>query len=149
MQLNASRIKVLEAQDEVVKEMKDATMKEVHEQVSGKKTAYKGLLKALIIQSLVRLKESSVLLRCREMDASLVSSVLEDAKREYAKRAGIPLPTITIVVDKIHLPPPPPNSHSHNKDSLPPSPSPSPSWYANAKACINASCIYVYVYATI
>lgn len=45
------------------------------------------------------------------MDANVVSSVLEDAKREYAKKAGVPLPTI--VVDKVYLPPPP-TDHIHS-----------------------------------
>ncbi|XP_057786256.1 V-type proton ATPase subunit E2-like [Salvia miltiorrhiza] len=104
MQLNTSRIKVLQAQDDVVNNMKDATRKEL-QQVATKKGPYKGLLKALIIQSLMRLKEASVLLRCREMDANVVSSVLEEAKREYAKKAGVPVPSV--VVDKVYLPPPP------------------------------------------
>lgn len=108
MQLNASRIKVLQAQDDVVSDMKDGARKEL-QQVCGKKGPYKGLLKALIIQSLLRLKEASVVLRCREMDVSVVNSVLEDAKREYAKKSGVTIPTV--VVDKVYLPPPPPTEN--------------------------------------
>ncbi|KAK4432227.1 V-type proton ATPase subunit E2 [Sesamum alatum] len=104
MQLNASRIKVLQAQDDVVSEMKDAASKELLP-VSDNKSTYKALLKGLIVQSLLRLKEPSILLRCREMDVSLVNSVLEDAKREYAKKAKVQAPSITI--DKVYLPPPP------------------------------------------
>ncbi|KAL2229592.1 UNVERIFIED_CONTAM: V-type proton ATPase subunit E2 [Sesamum indicum] len=104
MQLNASRIKVLQAQDDVVSEMKDAASRELL-RVSDNKNAYKALLKGLIVQSLLRLKEPSILLRCREMDVSLVNSVLEDAKREYAKKAKVQAPNITI--DKVYLPPPP------------------------------------------
>lgn len=99
---------MLQAQDDAVSDMKDATRKEL-QQVAAKKGPYKGLLKALIIQTLMRLKEASVLLRCREMDASVVGSVLEEARREYAKRAGLPVPTI--VVDKVYLPPPPTSTH--------------------------------------
>ncbi|KAL0285985.1 UNVERIFIED_CONTAM: V-type proton ATPase subunit E2 [Sesamum angustifolium] len=102
MQLNASRIKVLQAQDDVVSEMKDAASKEL---LRVSDNIYKALLKGLIVQSLLRLKEPSILLRCREMDVSLVNSVLEDAKREYAKKAKVQAPSITI--DKVYLPPPP------------------------------------------
>ncbi|KAL1543640.1 V-type proton ATPase subunit E2 [Salvia divinorum] len=114
MQLNASRIQVLQAQDDVVNEMKDVTRKDL-QQVAGKKGPYKGLIKALIIQSLLRLKETSVLLRCREMDASVVNSVLEEAKREYAKRSGLEVPNV--VVDKVYLPPP----LTDNRNSIGPS----------------------------
>ncbi|KAL3826209.1 hypothetical protein ACJIZ3_022238 [Penstemon smallii] len=109
MQLNASRIKVLQAQDDVVTAMKDATSKELL-RVSDNKNAYKALIKGLIIQSLLRLKEPSVLLRCREMDVNVVKSVLEDAKRDYAEKANVNAPNVTI--DKIYLPPPPSGKNS-------------------------------------
>lgn len=49
MQLNASRIKVLQAQDDVVSGMKNSTSKELL-RVSQDKNAYKKLLKGLIVQ---------------------------------------------------------------------------------------------------
>lgn len=49
MQLNASRIKVLQAQDEVVNSMKDSASKELL-RVSDDKNTYKKLLKDLIVQ---------------------------------------------------------------------------------------------------
>ncbi|KNA23446.1 hypothetical protein SOVF_024530 isoform C [Spinacia oleracea] len=125
MQLNASRIKFLQAQDEIVKDMKEAASKELL-RVSDDQTAYsykkllqafseasnyKKLLHALILQSLLRLKEPSVLLRCREVDKKAVESVLEDCKREYAEKTQVRAPTITI--DKVYLPPPPSASDHH------------------------------------
>lgn len=104
MQLNASRIKVLQAQDDLVNGMKEAAGNELL-RVSNDKKGYRKLLQGLIVQSLLRLKEPSVLLRCREMDLKVVESVLEDSKREYAEKAKVHAPTITI--DKVHLPPPP------------------------------------------
>lgn len=105
MQLNASRIKVLQAQDDVMSGMKNSTSKELV-RVSQDKNAYKKLLKGLIVQSLKRLKEPSVLLRCREVDVSLVDSVLEEAKREYAEKVKVNAPSVTL--DKrVYLPPPP------------------------------------------
>jgi V-type H+-transporting ATPase subunit E len=66
MQLNASRIKVLQAQDDIVNAMKDQAAKDLLN-VSRDEYAYKQLLKDLIVQCLLRLKEPSVLLRCREL----------------------------------------------------------------------------------
>lgn len=49
MQLNASRIKVLQAQDDVVNSMKESASKELL-RVSDDTNAYKKLLTALIVQ---------------------------------------------------------------------------------------------------
>lgn len=49
MQLNASRIKVLQAQDDIVNAMKDKAAKDLLN-VSGNESAYKQLLKDLIVQ---------------------------------------------------------------------------------------------------
>ncbi|KMT06492.1 hypothetical protein BVRB_7g156680 [Beta vulgaris subsp. vulgaris] len=128
MQLNASRIKFLQAQDDIVNAMKETaskellrvsddqnayTYKKLLQAFSDDKNAYnyKKLLQALIVQSLLRLKESSVLLRCREMDKKVVESVLEDSKREYVEKANLRAPAITI--DKVYLPPPPSGSEQH------------------------------------
>ncbi|KAH0911178.1 hypothetical protein HID58_034499 [Brassica napus] len=112
-QLNASRIKYLQAQDDVVTSMKDSAAKDLL-RVSNDKNAYKKLLKALIVESLLRLKEPSVLLRCREMDKKVVESIIEDAKKQYADKAKVASPKITID-EKVFLPPPPnpkqPDSH--------------------------------------
>lgn len=111
MQLNASRIKFLQAQDDVVCAMKDSASKELL-RVSNDKKGYKKLLRGLVVQSLLRLKEPSVLLRCREVDLVLVKSILEEAKREYAEKAEVHAPNITI--DKVYLPPPPKSAESHD-----------------------------------
>ncbi|KAM3325993.1 V-type proton ATPase subunit E2-like [Capsicum chacoense] len=110
MQLNASRIKVLQAQDDLVSGMKDSARKALLK-ISGEKNNYKKLLKGLIVQSLLRLKEPSVLLRCREMDLSVVRSVVEDAKKEYIEKAKVRTPNITI--DNVYLPPPPSDADPH------------------------------------
>lgn len=49
MQLNASRIKVLQAQDDVVNSMKEAASKELLN-VSQNEHVYKNLLRDLIVQ---------------------------------------------------------------------------------------------------
>ncbi|CAN1300388.1 V-type proton ATPase subunit E [Linum perenne] len=88
MQLNASRIKVLQAQDDVVNSMKEVAAKDILN-VSRDHNGYKKLLKDLIVQSLLRLKEPAVLLRCRKEDAHLVESVVDAAAEEYSEKAKL------------------------------------------------------------
>ncbi|CAI9094237.1 OLC1v1029937C1 [Oldenlandia corymbosa var. corymbosa] len=110
MQLNASRIKVLQAQDDLVNNMKEAASKELLRVSNDQK--YKELLKDLIVQSLLRLKEPSVLLRCRKADVDLVNSVLEQAKEVYAQKASVHTPEV--IVDTVYLPPAPSSQDSHD-----------------------------------
>ncbi|GLT48154.1 hypothetical protein SLA2020_217950 [Shorea laevis] len=110
MQLNASRIKVLQAQDDVVNSMKEAASKELLN-VSQDHHVYKRLLKDLIVQSLIRLKEPAVLLRCRKDDIHLVESVLNSAKEEYSEKVNVHPPEI--IVDSVHLPPAPSHHNAH------------------------------------
>ena len=110
MQLNASRIKVLQAQDDVVNAMNVSASKDLLN-VSHDHHVYKRLLKDLIVQSLVRLKEPGVLLRCRKEDLHLVESVLDSAKEEYASKVNVHPPEIFI--DNVHLPPAPSHHNAH------------------------------------
>ncbi|KAJ9549686.1 hypothetical protein OSB04_022229 [Centaurea solstitialis] len=131
MQLNASRIKVLQAQDDLVSAMRETASKNLLN-VSHYKSRhlhnYEGLLRALIIQSLLRLKEPSVLLRCRKEDLHMVESVLESAKEKYAGKGHVHAPEI--VIDDIHLPPAPSHDDPHAL-----------SWYTSVFLYI-----YIYVY---
>ncbi|CAK7338426.1 unnamed protein product [Dovyalis caffra] len=111
MQLNASRIKVLQAQDDVVNSMKEVAGKDLLN-VSQHHHQYKHLLKDLIVQSLLRLKEPAVLLRCRKDDRHLVESVLHSAKEEYADKANVFPPEIIVDLN-VHLPPAPSHHNDH------------------------------------
>ncbi|KAG5593311.1 hypothetical protein H5410_043825 [Solanum commersonii] len=112
MQLNASRIKVLQAQDDLVCSMKEAASKDLlNVSHHHNHHIYKKLLQALIVQSLLRLKEPSVLLRCREDDVSLVEDVLNAAKEEYAEKSQVHAPEV--IVDQIYLPPAPSHHNAH------------------------------------
>lgn len=118
MQLNSSRIKVLQAQDDLVNAMKESASKELlhvshhhHHPHLHHYHGYKHLLKDLIVQSLLRLKEPSVLMRCRKDDLHMVESVLDSAKEEYAQKAQVHPPEI--IVDSVHLPPAPSHHNEH------------------------------------
>lgn len=105
MQLNASRLKVLQAQDDLVAAMRESAAQELLA-VSDDHHKYKHLLKDLIVQGLLRLKEPAVILRCREADCWLVQSILEEAREEYANKAKIHTPQI-FVDEETYLPPAP------------------------------------------
>ncbi|GAV63535.1 LOW QUALITY PROTEIN: vATP-synt_E domain-containing protein, partial [Cephalotus follicularis] len=111
MQLNASRIKLLQAQDDVVNSIKEATSKELLN-VSRDHHVYRKLLKDLIVQCLLRLNEPAVLLRCQEDDLDLVDSVLDSAKEEYAEKVNVHQPKI--IVDHHVLLPSPSHHHAHD-----------------------------------
>ncbi|KAG8055981.1 hypothetical protein GUJ93_ZPchr0001g31324 [Zizania palustris] len=111
MQLNASRIKVLQAQDDLVNSMKDAAVKELL-RVSHNHHEYSNLLKELVVQGLLRLKEPAVLLRCRKEDHHHVESILHSAKHEYASKAEVHHPEILVDHD-VYLPPSPSHHGSH------------------------------------
>ncbi|KAK7308950.1 hypothetical protein RJT34_05308 [Clitoria ternatea] len=111
MQLNASRIKVLQAQDDLINNMKEAASKELLN-VNRDHHLYTNLLKALIVQSLLRLKEPSVLLRCRKDDKHLVEHVLDSAAQEYAEKENVEPPEI--IIDDVYLPSAPSHHDSHD-----------------------------------
>ncbi|KAM0829885.1 hypothetical protein ACQ4PT_066590 [Festuca glaucescens] len=115
MQLNASRIKVLQAQDDLVNQMKEDAMKELLN-ISSNHHEYRKLLEGLVVQCLLRLKEPAVLLRCRKEDHHNVERVLDSAKSEYASKAEVHEPEI-LVDHSVYLPPSP-SHHDHDKHGL-------------------------------
>ncbi|CAJ1933572.1 unnamed protein product [Sphenostylis stenocarpa] len=106
-QLNASRIKVHQAQDDAVISMKDAARKALL-RLSSDKKVYKKLVKDMIVQGLIRLREPSVLIRCREGDRKLVESLIEECRKEYSEKLNGQAPKVTLD-DRVYLPPPPKN----------------------------------------
>lgn len=64
------------------------------------------------LQSLLRLKEPSVLLRCRKADQDLVEDVLDAAKEEYARKVNVYPPEI-FVDSQVYLPPAPMHHNAH------------------------------------
>ncbi|KAJ0028571.1 hypothetical protein Pint_35098 [Pistacia integerrima] len=94
-QENVTRIEVLQAQDDVVKAMKDSASQE-------------------LVRSMLSLREPAVLLRCREIDHKLVESILDEVIKDYTdtEKAKVAAPSITIDT-KVHLPPPPSNEDPH------------------------------------
>ncbi|OEH73711.1 vacuolar atp synthase subunit [Cyclospora cayetanensis] len=105
----AKKAKKLEEQ--VVSEVYAQSQKQLAA-ISSNTAKYKELIMNLIVQGLLRLLEPEVIIRCREVDRSLVESVLSAAASKYSKilssEAGLNK-TVKLSVDKTgrYLPPPP------------------------------------------
>ncbi|XP_024394403.1 V-type proton ATPase subunit E isoform X2 [Physcomitrium patens] len=119
-QLNASRLKLLQAQDDLVRKMKEAAENQLRKEAAEKQLQmvgssdnedYPKLLEALIIQGLLRLKEHSTQLRCREQDLEIVQSVIGSTKQAYAEKLNVDVPEV--FVDEEHFLPGPPGSSNH------------------------------------
>eukprot|EP00244_Chara_vulgaris_P014940 TRINITY_DN973_c0_g1_i2.p1 TRINITY_DN973_c0_g1~~TRINITY_DN973_c0_g1_i2.p1 ORF type:complete len:235 (+),score=58.65 TRINITY_DN973_c0_g1_i2:217-921(+) len=108
-QLNVSRLKLLQAQDDIVRAMKSRAERQLIS-ISDDPQLYQHLLKGLILQGLVRLREPAVNLRCREIDLPLVEEVMQLAIDEYVAISGVPVPPDVYVDRETFLPPPPTGS---------------------------------------
>eukprot|EP00250_Pteridium_aquilinum_P008544 c18027_g1_i1 orf=255-962(-) len=102
MQLNNSRLRVLQAQDDLVQDIKKGAQKQIYD-FSSNQRAYKNLIKDLIVQGLIKLKEPFLVLQCRHADLGLVKSVLQLAKDRYAAKMKAHPPDV-VVDEKIFLP---------------------------------------------
>lgn len=65
----------------------------------------------MAVQGLLRLKEPSTQLRCREQDREAVQSVVESAKQAYAEKLNVDVPEV--FVDDKHFLPGSPGSANH------------------------------------
>merc|ERR1711988_313272 len=103
-ELNQQGIKVLKAQEDVLQKLYEKAHARL-ETISADKESYKQLMRGLIFQGLLRLEEEEVNIICRDVDRSLVESVLSGAAEDYKKKNG---KSVKLTVDpKNKLPPPP------------------------------------------
>eukprot|EP00771_Trimastix_marina_P004066 gnl/Trimastix_PCT/798.p2 GENE.gnl/Trimastix_PCT/798~~gnl/Trimastix_PCT/798.p2 ORF type:complete len:242 (+),score=73.25 gnl/Trimastix_PCT/798:73-798(+) len=85
--VNSLRFRVLECRDTLLNALvKDAKMKAA-ESVSDK-ARYSDILKSLIVEGLIELREDLIQIQCREEDATLVDGVLEAAAEEYRQKSN-------------------------------------------------------------
>ncbi|KAI5074653.1 hypothetical protein GOP47_0010614 [Adiantum capillus-veneris] len=95
MQLNNSRLRVLQAQDDLVQDIKKAAQVQMYT-LSADHTTYKHLIRDLIVQGLIKLKEPHLVLKCRHADLKLVKSVLQLAKDRFAAKMKDHPPDVVI-----------------------------------------------------
>lgn len=85
-ELNGSRLKVLKARDEVLREVYDDADKRLARISTDNADVYKTLLSSLILQSLLALRDEDVVVRTREADASTVDSGLQAVSEEFTDK---------------------------------------------------------------
>lgn len=85
-ELNGSRLKVLKARDEVLREVYDDADKRLARISTENPDVYKALLSSLILQSLLALRDEEVVVRTREADAAAVESALKTVSEEYTDK---------------------------------------------------------------
>lgn len=95
--LNQARLKVLQAQQQHIQNLLAEARKRLA-QSSQDRARYGAVLKDLITQALFQIMEAQVMVRCREVDLSLVESILPEAIDNYSKVIKKPC-TITIAKD--------------------------------------------------
>lgn len=80
---NERRIEKMRKVNDYIDQLTVATRSKVRESFAGDEDSYKQLLKDLLLQGLIKLMESTVVIRCREQDVSLLEDVMDDAVSEY------------------------------------------------------------------
>ena len=69
--------------NDYIDQLTAATRTQVRENFAADEDSYKQLLKDLLLQGLIKLMESTVVIRCREQDVPLIEDVMDDAISEY------------------------------------------------------------------
>eukprot|EP00210_Caulerpa_lentillifera_P008702 g8301.t1 len=105
--VNQSRLKVLTAREEAVQETISAARKELIKLSKGPK--YQDLMQRLFVQGLNKLGEKSVVVKCREVDKSMIQGMTQKVKQLYQTTYSEACPDIK-VDEKDFLNPPPTDS---------------------------------------
>jgi len=102
--VNEMRLKVLKAREGAVQEVLKASREELLAVSSS--SQYKELMLALMVQGLKKLGEKKAMVKSREVDKSLVHSLIGETKKKYSARYGDPAPELK-QSEKEFLNPPP------------------------------------------
>lgn len=82
--INRARLRMIKERQDVITRVSNEARKDLQERLNDQDW-YKGLLVDLIVQGALQLLESNVMVRCREADASIVTSVLPLAQTKFAQ----------------------------------------------------------------
>eukprot|EP00475_Leptophrys_vorax_P039959 TRINITY_DN7330_c0_g1_i2.p1 TRINITY_DN7330_c0_g1~~TRINITY_DN7330_c0_g1_i2.p1 ORF type:complete len:260 (-),score=90.00 TRINITY_DN7330_c0_g1_i2:72-761(-) len=81
--VNSARLAKVKRRNEVVEKVREAAREKLA--TADKHPKYPELLKALIVQGLIRLKETEVTVRIRQEDEAVVSGILHAAESDYKR----------------------------------------------------------------
>lgn len=84
---NKMRLKVLSTREQMLDDIFEATKVDL-KKLSSNKKKYEPVLKAVILESLLRLLEPVAVLKVREQDKKLAESVKEAVLKEYQEKSG-------------------------------------------------------------
>jgi len=84
--LNQSRLKILQARDQVVESIFQEARSRLTQIVSS--PSYKTLLSKLVLQALFLCMENKVIVTCKKQDVAAVQAVIPDAVKQYKAALG-------------------------------------------------------------
>lgn len=102
-QLNASRLRLLQARDDFLNNTL-TTASESLANIVKDQSGYKKLLVQLIVQGVYKLHADNAVVRCRKEDLSVVKAAVEETKSQWSKMADGPCPKLSLDEQKF-LPP--------------------------------------------
>lgn len=94
-QLNESRLKVLQAQDDAVRAIKGDAQARLGA-LAADPTTYSALMLTLLIEGLHKLGEPQAKVRCRASDIGLVRDLIPQAGAAFQARYGRPAPGVAL-----------------------------------------------------
>ncbi|CCK70317.1 H(+)-transporting V1 sector ATPase subunit E KNAG_0E00490 [Huiozyma naganishii CBS 8797] len=93
---NRMRLKVLAERDTALADIFAEARQSLAKKLQGDAAEYKRVMRGLIRESLLRLLEPQVVLRCREQDIPLVESLAKELASEYEQETGGPVEITTL-----------------------------------------------------
>lgn len=102
-QLNESRLKLLQAQNDAVRAIQKDAQKRLGA-LSNDQSAYGSLLQGLLVEAVFKLDEPKVKVRCRESDSTLIRTVIPQAALFFEQQYGKTAPAVEL--DEQHSLPP-------------------------------------------
>lgn len=83
---NKTRLKVLSTREEVLNEIFSEAREKLR-LISCDNDKYQHILRSLILESMLRLLESKVIIKCREIDLKLVEEIIKEVQEEYKEKS--------------------------------------------------------------
>jgi len=100
--INQNRLKLLKAREDLIFKLYNDAKQQLNT-VSRDPNTYKALLKQLILQGLLKLQETKVVVKVREVDLDLARDCLSDASSQFKAKTGR---EVTLSLDTVFLAPP-------------------------------------------
>lgn len=94
---NTARLEILKAREAILQETYDDASKKLIDFTSSDPAAYQDILKALVKQGLLVLRDSDVVVRCRHSDIEAIENIVPSVAEEYVAETNTP---VTVSIDR-------------------------------------------------